>query len=65
MIKLKMKAYNMILTQEQQKYQNYPEVKVINMNILQAKKYYHLIKTEQQNKLSLHILYLVKHLKNI
>ena len=65
MIKLKMKAYNMILTQEQQKYQNYPEVKVVNMNILQAKKYYHLIKIEQQNKLSLHILYLVKHLKNI
>ena len=30
--------------------------KMINMNILQVKKYYHLIKIEQQNKLRLPIL---------
>ena len=30
--------------------------KLINMSILQVEKYYHLIKVEQQNKLSLYIL---------
>ena len=46
MIKLKMKNYNTILTEKQQKYQHYHQVKLINMNILQVKKYYHLIKVE-------------------
>ena len=46
MIKLKMKNYNMILTEKQQKYQHYHQVKLINMNILQVKKYCHLIKVE-------------------
>ena len=46
MIKLRMKNYNMILTEKHQKYQRYCQVKLINMNILQVKKYYHLIKVE-------------------
>ena len=36
----------MILTEKQQKYQHYRQEKLINMNILQEKKYYHLIKVE-------------------
>ena len=45
--------YNItILTAEQQKYQFYHLEKLINMNILQAKKYYNLIKVQ------------LKHLKN-
>ena len=47
MIKLKMKNYNTILTEKQQKYQHYYQAKLINMNILQAEKYYHLIKEEE------------------
>ena len=35
---------NMILTEKQQKYQNYHLEKMINMNILQVKKYCLLIK---------------------
>ena len=46
MIKLKMKNYNMILTEKQQKYQYYHQVKMINMNILQVNKYYLLMKVE-------------------
>ena len=46
MIKLNMKNYNMILTEKQQKYQHDQQLKLINMNILQAKKYDHLIKIE-------------------
>ena len=46
MIKLMMKNYNMILTEKQQKYQHYQQLKLINMNTLQTKKYYHLIKLE-------------------
>ena len=38
------KNYNMILTEKQQKYQHYHPEKSINMNILQVKKYYLLIK---------------------
>ena len=34
------------LTEKQQKYQHCLQVKLINMNILQVKKYYHLIKIE-------------------
>ena len=44
MIKLRMKNYNMVLTDKQQKYQRYRQVKLINMNILPVKRYYHLIK---------------------
>ena len=36
----------------------------INMNFLQVNKYYHLIKVEQQDQLSLHIPHAVRHLKN-
>ena len=46
MIKLKKKNYNMILTEKQQKYQHYDLEKLTNMNILQVKKFYHLIKVE-------------------
>ena len=42
----KMKNYNMILTEKQQKYQRYHHVKLINMNILHVKQYYLLIKEE-------------------
>ena len=40
----KIKEYNMILTEKQQKYQHYHQVKLIDMNILQVKEYYLLIK---------------------
>ena len=46
MIRLEIKNNNMILTEKQQKYQHYHLEKLINMDILQAKKYYHLIKVE-------------------
>ena len=46
MIRLEIKNDNMILTEKQQKYQHYHLEKLINMDILQAKKYYHLIKVE-------------------
>ena len=36
-IRLEMKIYNMILTEKQQKYQDYHQVKLTNMNILQVK----------------------------
>ena len=45
MIKLEMKNYSMTLTEKQQKYQRYGHVKLININILQLKKYF-LIKVE-------------------
>ena len=38
--------------------------KIDKYDFLQAEKYYHMSKVEQQNKLSLHILHLVKHLEN-
>ena len=38
------KKYNMILTEKQQKYQLYDQVKLININILQMKKFYLIIK---------------------
>ena len=44
MIRLEMKNYSMILTEKQQKYQHYHLENVINMNILQVKKYYFIIK---------------------
>ena len=46
MIRLELNNYNTILTEKQQKYQHYHQVKLINMNILQAQKYYLLIKAE-------------------
>ena len=36
----------MILTEKQQKYQLYHQVKLINVNISQVKKHCHLIKVE-------------------
>ena len=39
MIRFKMKNYNMILTEKQQKYQYYHLEKFINMNILQKQKH--------------------------
>ena len=33
------KKYNMILTEMQQKYQHYRQVKLINMNVLHVSKY--------------------------
>ena len=41
MIRLQMKNCSMILTEKQQKYQHYHPVKLINTNILWAKKYCH------------------------
>ena len=46
MIKVEMKNYNIILTKKQQKYLHYHPKKIINMNNLQLKKYYLLIKEE-------------------
>ena len=40
------------------------QVKPENMNILQVKKYYLLVKKKWQSKLSLNILLLVKHFRN-
>ena len=59
-----MKNYNTILTEKQEKYQQYHQVKSINMSILQVKKYYLLIKDKSKNKLSLHILLSEMLLKN-
>ena len=42
-----MKNCNTTFIEKQQKYQHYHQTKLINMNILQAKKYYLLIKVEQ------------------
>ena len=42
--KIKIKNYNAILTEKQQTYQHYHLEKLINMNILQLKKYFLLIK---------------------
>ena len=36
----------MLLTDKQQKYQHYLQVKLVDMDILREKKYYHLIKVE-------------------
>ena len=63
-VKIKMKNYTITLTETQQKHQHYLQLRLINMNILQVRKYYHLIKAESQNKLSRHSLHSVKHLKN-
>ena len=44
MTRLEMKNYNMPLTEKQQKYRHCHQVNFINVNILQVKKYYLLIK---------------------
>ena len=44
--KIRMKNYNMILTEKQQKHQYYQLEKLISMNILQAKVYLRLIKEQ-------------------
>ena len=46
MVRLQMENYSMMLTKKQQKYQHYLQVIFINMNILQVKKIYPLIKVE-------------------
>ena len=46
--RLEMKNYNMVLTEKLQKYQSYHQAKSINMNILQVKKCYLLIKTNNR-----------------
>ena len=43
MKKLEMKENNTILTEKQQKYQNYRQTKLILINILQVNKYYLLV----------------------
>ena len=45
--RLRMKKYNMILIEKQQKYQPYLQAKSVNMNILQVKKYCLLIKKKK------------------
>ena len=50
MLRLEIKHCIMILTEKQQKYQLYSLEKLINMSILQVKKYYLPIKEERQNK---------------
>ena len=50
MIKLKMKKSNTILTEKRQKYQHYRQVKLININILQRKKYCHQRRLIKQAK---------------
>ena len=47
MLKLEMKNYSTKLTEKQQKYQHYHQVKLININILQVKKYLQIQIIEQ------------------
>ena len=55
MIKLEMKNYNMILTDKQQKYQQYHLEKLITINILQVQKYYNAIYNHIKNsRINLH-----------
>ena len=46
MIRLEMENYNMILIEKLPKYQLYSQTKLVSINILQEKKYYHLIKNK-------------------
>ena len=57
MTRLMIKNYNKVLTEKQQKNLHYYQIKLINMNILQVKKFYHLIKLGLYNELSLLIIY--------
>ena len=43
MIRLEMRNYNVILKENDKKYQLYHQVKFINMNILQVNKYWLII----------------------
>ena len=45
-IRLKMKNYNMTLTEKLPKYHLYHQAKLVSMNVLQEKKYYHTIKNK-------------------
>ena len=63
MTKLKNKNRSMILTEKQQKSDHYYPGKLINMNFLQMKKYFLLIKEESKKKLSFHVLLQEKLLK--
>ena len=63
MIRIEMKNYNMILTEKQQEHLRYHQVKLINMNILQVKKHYHLVRVGLQNSLSFLNLLLEKALE--
>ena len=44
--KIRDKNYNTILTEKQQKYQHYHQANLTNLNILQGKIYYRLIKVK-------------------
>ena len=52
MIRLEMKNYNTVLAENLSKYLLYHQEKLVSMNILQVKKYYHLIKNKWYKKLS-------------
>ena len=56
MIRLEMKSCSMILTEKLAKYQLYHQTKLVSMNILLVKKYYHIIKKYIYSKLNLLIL---------
>ena len=43
---MRIRYYEMILTEMQQKYQHYHPEKLLNVNFLQARNYYLLIKEE-------------------
>ena len=47
----------MSLIEKQEKYQHYHQVKLIDMNIFQVKKYCYLIKVKQQKKQGLPIVH--------
>ena len=61
-----MKNYNTVLTEKQQKYQHYCQVKLTNMNEYLTGK--EILPSDQsriiEQKQSLHLLLSVKHLKN-
>ena len=46
MIRLEIKNCNMMLTKKLQKYHHYHQLKLLNMNFLQMKKYYLQTKAE-------------------
>ena len=60
MIRIEMKICSMILTEKHKKYLYFFQVKLVYINILQAKKYYFFIKVKWLKKLSLHTLFLKK-----
>ena len=48
MIRLEMKNYNNILAEKLPKYMHCHQTNLMNMNILQASKYYHIIKNKRE-----------------